>query len=297
MDLLVLANNKAPWGNTEMMRPDLIQKMLEHVGDDMFFIDTVDKAGRWDIEVIGARYPPLMLEEQAFYACENSLRWQYGTTDEDTTYSRLEKDGEFEYVEPVASEESYPVYKVTGTDTGYAYEGCIITGKWLSVSGCGRNEYTSAFIGDAECTADDYMDKLVGLSPLSMFNPSMKLQELPVHIDKVMRPFRERFPRCYVFREGDKIDEERCEIRSLAEGELEQADATGEMFIWPSGARTVVVTYEEEWSPPLGFEGCKDPCTLLRTEINGRPAARYRRGGFDYCIQNRSTGNEFCYRR
>ncbi|RWB11084.1 MAG: hypothetical protein EOQ41_33490, partial [Mesorhizobium sp.] len=54
----------------------------------MLMIDTVDKVGRWDIEVIGAAEPSLLSDEQAYYACENALQWQNGLTEEDISYSK-----------------------------------------------------------------------------------------------------------------------------------------------------------------------------------------------------------------
>jgi hypothetical protein len=69
-----------------MMKPDLIQEMLRNVGTEMYLIDTIDKVGRWEIELFGFDDPPLLDIEQAHYACENALQWQSGLTTEDITY-------------------------------------------------------------------------------------------------------------------------------------------------------------------------------------------------------------------
>jgi len=46
LDLIAVANSKSPWSSQPMMKPDLIQGMLQHIGNDMLMIDTVDKVGR-----------------------------------------------------------------------------------------------------------------------------------------------------------------------------------------------------------------------------------------------------------
>lgn len=87
LDLIEIANSKPPWSSAAMMESDLLQAMLAHVGNDMFMIDTVDKAGRWEIDLIGLPELGMLTEEQAFYACENALQWQSGTTKENIAYT------------------------------------------------------------------------------------------------------------------------------------------------------------------------------------------------------------------
>ena len=76
LDLLALANKKAPWSSDPMIKSDLIQSMLNHRKDDFFLIDTIDKAGRWDIELLGMSSVFGSALERVFYACENMLQWQ-----------------------------------------------------------------------------------------------------------------------------------------------------------------------------------------------------------------------------
>ncbi|MGO7690430.1 hypothetical protein ACC696_38560, partial [Rhizobium ruizarguesonis] len=56
-----------------MMKPDLIQAMLSHFGNDLYYIDTVDKAGRFEIELFGGCESTGLTEAQAYYACENGF--------------------------------------------------------------------------------------------------------------------------------------------------------------------------------------------------------------------------------
>lgn len=71
---LALAARPRPDARTPFVQSDLQEAMLRHKGDAFFRIDTVDKAGRWGIELIGFA-PPEFSERGFFYACQNMLTW------------------------------------------------------------------------------------------------------------------------------------------------------------------------------------------------------------------------------
>ncbi|TWF47940.1 hypothetical protein FHW37_1093 [Neorhizobium alkalisoli] len=62
---MILANNHFPWSNSTMMRPDLVQQMLDHIGNDLFYIDTVEKAGGFEIDILGMPKGNGLTQEQA----------------------------------------------------------------------------------------------------------------------------------------------------------------------------------------------------------------------------------------
>src|SRR5690606_32690653 len=66
VDYIVLANKTAPWSNQPMVLADLVERIFATPSDEMYFIDTVEQAARWDIELIGVRYPSAIDEERAY---------------------------------------------------------------------------------------------------------------------------------------------------------------------------------------------------------------------------------------
>jgi len=79
-ELISLANFKALFSTEPMIQADLIREILSHIGNDFFYIDNVDKAGRWGVELYGFQIPKTSQPEQAWYACQNTLRWKLGPT-------------------------------------------------------------------------------------------------------------------------------------------------------------------------------------------------------------------------
>lgn len=79
--LFALAGRPRPDTPRPFIDGDLLEAMLQYKGEDFFEIDTVNKAGRWDIAAIGFAEPTLS-EEGMFYACQNMTTWT----------SRLERD-------------------------------------------------------------------------------------------------------------------------------------------------------------------------------------------------------------
>lgn len=79
------AYQNAPW-----MKPSLIQALLLQGPGEMLYIDTVDKAGRWNIRVFGHPASTAVGGEAAAIACLNSFGWE---KDEDSYFSRRAEYG------------------------------------------------------------------------------------------------------------------------------------------------------------------------------------------------------------
>ncbi len=60
-----------PW-----VRPSLFAEMLARSSHEIFLIDTVGKAGRWDIQLGGVRPPSSLNSDRLKRACANFLAWQ-----------------------------------------------------------------------------------------------------------------------------------------------------------------------------------------------------------------------------
>lgn len=280
MELLIVANNPVPWQTGQMMKSDLIQEMLRHRGEDFFLIDTLDKVGRWEIELDGVLFPPMLTEEQAFYACQNALQWKVGTTANEVVFSNLADyepgplAGRFdEYVVRLGGEANREVYQVTGLKAGYAEHGCIIAATPYGLSGCGVDEYTSASIGRGMCTEENFSENRGWVSPIAIFRPSTRIVDL-----SKPQPSAHRTTRCVVYLSDQSVDSETCRV----EVSSRQLSADGALsrivdFTWPSGSRTVVVEHG------------------THVEINGARAIKIDQDRFSFCYLNSETRNIFCF--
>jgi hypothetical protein len=77
LQIFNLANSpNGPLTTRPMMKPDLVQAMIAHVGNDFYMIDDVNKAGRFDIEVFGYQEPKDINAQTAFMACDNAFYWE-----------------------------------------------------------------------------------------------------------------------------------------------------------------------------------------------------------------------------
>lgn len=282
LDLIAMANGKAPWTNTPMMKSDLVEAMLSHIGNDMFLVDTVDRVARFDIELFGFASPSSFGEAEAFYACQNSLQWQKGLTTDSITYVRKvsEPTPGYRRVKEIDRNGNGPVYEVEGLASGYAREGCVVYQEGDAIKACGLDEYTTTSLGGGECGRTDYQQKGTSLLPLAVLDPATPIASLRLVSRKTataMQPsaIDHRVPggsTCFV-RAGDQIlDEEPCtQVLGRTSGGHEVVN-----FIWPSGGKTVLVMR------PNG------------PEINGVATRAIDRQAFGQCYLNSQTGREFC---
>lgn len=272
VDYIVLANKTAPWSNKPMVLSDLVERIFATPGDDIYFIDTVEKAVRWDIDLMGVRYPSQIDEERAYYACENALQWRVGLYEEPLDFVGLNLIGHW------SSAYSYGVpsqggqrFSVTSNKAGYASAGCLVDFSEQRLKICGNDEYTGTVIGAGTC-ADDAADGFEWVSPLLLWESKTKLNELN-------NPWvsATKSGRCQVHSaNGRMIDNERC-VASIAFDYTEGDVAVTKTFVWPSGSATRVR------SSGSGHQ------------VNGDLADTNYVEGQDACYVNSRTGNRFCF--
>jgi hypothetical protein len=239
LDLVAIANSLSPWSNAPMMKSDLIQVILEHAGHDALMIDTVDKAARWDIELIGVATQKYLSEEQAYYACQNSLQWRTGLTKEDITYKpKIVPEYESDLmVEPIGSGKG-TAFNVVGLNNGYVGAGCVISFDGDFLKGCGFDENYDVILGKGACDRSNYTELSTPLNQLSVFNPRTKIANL----DQPFTPGAgelARSVRCVVLHQFKVQDDQRCRV---TEGVPTATQNKVTYFQWPSGAKTVLIT-------------------------------------------------------
>lgn len=283
MEIMILANSQVPWSANSMMRPELIQHMLKHVGNDFYYIDTVEKAGRFEIELYGYEKPGELTEEHAYYACENSFHWQVGLIGNDTDYSSHIKLLGADAVRLVESKGNRKVYSVTSGDHGYSEAGCLIGQKDGYFVGCGYNGLYDISIGLSACTLEEFEDRSHWVPPLALFKPSTPIRALASYSPPPRRAQPE--PKnhegtgvCLVFTAGGSVEEEPCEARIASSRNASGKPIGGLEFLWPSGSKTILL---------------KDGTSLT---INGKPAFAAPHDAYTLCVINSETRNRFCYK-
>lgn len=130
LEFMRMANRWKPAEGAPAMKADLVEALLEHKGQDFFYIDTVDKAGRWDITIFGYDAPRRTSAREALNACDNLSNWHVGGTpppvrnaDTDTLRRLTTRyaQGSLRAGEPV--EIFTPIYSLSGRDAFFHADG------------------------------------------------------------------------------------------------------------------------------------------------------------------------------
>lgn len=273
-DIMLLATSRSPWSNIPMIKPDLVQLMLKHIGDDLFLIDTVEKAGRFDIDVFGYQTPQQVTDDQLFYACENSFHWQVGLIGGDTDYEKT-KARDDETVKLESENDGVSIFNVTSDDMGYSEASCKIRVENNTIAACGYNEMYDVVVGGGACDTQDVNEKAYAINDLARFKPSRKLATLPSNRQDTAPVERKgNEGTCFVFSGKKKLDEETCEV------EIDKTPlSTKYSFLWPSGNKTML--------------------QLTRTGflLNGEDARIIENDGYEICAVNLKTMNLFCFKK
>ncbi|MBW3097142.1 hypothetical protein KY465_07605 [Pseudohoeflea sp. DP4N28-3] len=281
MELMILANSQVPWSASTMMRPDLIQLMLTHVGNDFYYIDTVEKAGRFEIELFGYDRPTELTAERSYYACENSFHWKVGLIGKDTDYANLVQSlGAYQPVSKVVQDKGgLTIYSVTSGDAGYSEAGCLIGQKDDYFLGCGFNGMYNISLGLSQCTLADFYERSQWVSPLAAFKPSTPIRMLAAHAPRWTESMTAGSGACVVIAPTGTVEQEPCEARPISARNGSGDDIGGYEFIWPSGSKTVLL---------------KDGTNLT---LNGKPAYAVPLASYTLCVVNGETGNRFCFNK
>ena len=195
LDLLQISNNKKPFTQEPMVSVDLLKAAFIHRGQDFFYIDTVDKVGRWDIGILNldADLFPKLNKEGAWNSCENHFRWGYdiskkfypmGQDPEDTVHVAT----------PFRGAQGEEFFDVVGQDAGLVEAGCILKQEYDAILACGSNEVVSVNLGSGRCDRSNYADKLstVSNSLLTMLHPDTKISTLVPYVSSAQQIFDNR---------------------------------------------------------------------------------------------------------
>ena len=275
LQIFNLANSPSgPLTTRPMMKPDLVQSMIAHVGNDFFMIDDVNRAGRFDIEVFGYQEPKDLDAKTAFMACDNAFYWETRLLEPNSTKYLHEAYTDVERANGHATPLSSSFGKnfhVIGTDAGYAEAECNVRWRDNRLTICGFNDTYDVNLGRAACDPNADGGVTYPLSKISLWPAYTKLASLP---DKQTVPPALTGPRyrCVVKSEDNSIiDDEICVQGS---GSTNNGYLNVD-FTWPSGSKTVI---------SIGKTALK---------INGDPAQR-KNAANEICFLNERTKKWFC---
>ena len=178
-------------GTRPAIDADLVEEAFAHDIDDQgnftfFDIDTVDKAGRWRIELFGFDWPERIDAIAATWACTNLTRWPAGRNSHSRNVLGPESLDEALILPPATPEARF--IRVSGMDSGYFDNTCIMRrqlGAHLvygqSVVACGINEGRQTWLGHERCDFSTPFPeaRLSDYSALAIFAPETPLTDLP----------------------------------------------------------------------------------------------------------------------
>ncbi|WP_127115445.1 hypothetical protein [Shimia sediminis] len=91
-EFIRLGNRRIEGERNVYFAADLIELMFSREGNDFFYVDTVDKAGRWSIDVFGYAQPRAISARDAIVACHNMSNWTYRLSPEPVELRRSQMD-------------------------------------------------------------------------------------------------------------------------------------------------------------------------------------------------------------
>jgi|GEM_PF-5484866 len=317
VNLMVEANRVQFNHSQPIMASDLIQHMFNHEGNDFYEIETVDQAGRWNIQVLGWTPPERFALHHAHNACMNLLSWPVGFTSHfkpfnyaagirASSYSSFDFIGDrFGMLGFQTAEKSGDVHRIalttpstTGDDNGsgqciFAMETSKLNtnfneaenplGIWR-LKGCGSDSSTSVDFGEGECTLGNFEEHPFGED----FSFDQYLRAIAIANPKSrlsdlasQKAFQasEFETDCFVLNNGSELERNRCKA-SVEKDRSPANPMYSKIFVWPSGSKTVI-SYRPD-----------------RITINGRSGITRKdtnTSRFVECVTNTRSGNEFCH--
>lgn len=173
---------------------DLIEEAMRTSSEEMYYLDTVDKAGRWNINITGLSFPNPLGQTAAVNVCLNTSRWHVALA---SNISNLETSKNLIYGEG----RSYPEYFYKNTSGlssikyetseqyfdisygGYHSEFCRIKShmeKWSNhmENAYANNPHILGCLDFSAYTMNTCSQGLRWISPIAVFPPNARLDEL-----------------------------------------------------------------------------------------------------------------------
>ena len=198
-EFIRLGNRRIEGERDVYIPADLIEMMYEREGNDFFYIDNVDKAGRWSIDVFGYTQPRAVSARDAIVACHNMSNWTYRLSPESTGLLGTQMLTMIRDVSRVVHQWDNPdvSYDDNPAPSYYVFTGPVYHKDWLlqqanrtclikpsffdgelTLAGCGGNNDGGAQAPNLNrCDVEDG-DLLREISPLAVFPSDLQLSDL-----------------------------------------------------------------------------------------------------------------------
>ncbi len=180
LEFLALAARPRPDTPRPFVDADLLEAMLQHKGQDFFEIDTVNKAGRWGIDLIGWQEPEFT-EEGFFNACQNMTSWNTQLATGQIPYAKMGFDASIDRQDGDGGFVDGRRYRLSfaGMQT-YDCEAGIIR-RWngeTTPALCGYRENLSSQVGPDSCLYDGPPDRWIPIPGAALLPASTRLSDL-----------------------------------------------------------------------------------------------------------------------
>lgn len=270
------------------MRSSLLVQMLSTPPDSMFYIDTVGKAIRWHIGVYGTKIPTKLGAHQVQIACNAAVSSDFDSQGEYGFTGSTDSGREpFEPTNNLSFTRNGPVDNLNyeGRRSGYLQEAasnCAFSYKAGYQNGALKPGYMP---GRVEFTDENIS---VAIGPHFLFSPDRKLTSIALSSDDKFDPV--------AFKDDargtgqDALIRGMCRVISnqkISDSEVctQTQEAAAQIYMWPSGSRTVIVKRGKQ----LTINGSQ--ARLLQDGSSGDNAHLGR------CYLNLRTQNVFCFYR
>lgn len=191
LQFVQLANHESDIANSTFVKSDLLEQMFAHEGQQFFYVDTVEKALRWEIDVFGFDTVAGMSEREAYLVCDNMMAanttfygggngWMLeGFSEEDAGQST-----------PIPGEKGY-YFDVNDTTVVVTNSHCTVgfhrwdDGQPLELAACGGSKSgLRNFPGNATCEHGEW-DKMRPVQQAALYPMETPLRDLPVAARKL----------------------------------------------------------------------------------------------------------------
>jgi hypothetical protein len=262
-DATRLLLNKRDFDGLAWVQPSILLTMVSTPPDQMFYVDTIDLAGRWSIDV----FPPVSavaIDQQSLsIACSNMLAWTIDRLSMIQNHGSFTVDG---FSITNVNNQFGPAWNVE--TVGMNPSGCKLSPDGLRVTST-QTIFVDTTGGDSGGGLPYRMKNFHMLHPATKLADLANLASAPA---STARPSGAMT--CIVVSSGAITDRDPCskEIRN----DPRKGQVTD--YIWPSGGKTVMVVNGNS------------------REINGKRGVKVEApaGEIADCTLNTATGNIFC---
>ena len=192
LQFVQLANHESDIANSTFVKSDLLEQMFAHEGQQFFYVDTVEKALRWEIDVFGFDTVEGLSEREAYLVCDNMMAANNVFYDGANGYMVGENLSREDLNDRKLMSGAMGYYfNANDTTTMVTNSRCTVgfrrweSGEPLILAACGGSESgLRTFPGDAACLHNE-PEKMRPIPQAALYPMETPLRDLPVAARKL----------------------------------------------------------------------------------------------------------------